>query len=104
MSSRLKESLVPKRRPTSPGALLRLDYLEPRGLSITRLAAAIGCSRKHMSGIVNGHVRLEPVMAARLGKVLGTSSAFWLNLQSNLDVWEAEQENRRWKPLEVFAA
>ena len=99
-----KESLRPKRRPTSPGVMLRLDYLEPRGLTITRLAAALGCSRKHMSGIVNGHVRIEPIMAARLGKVLGTSAAFWLNLQANLDVWEAEQENLRWKPIETFAA
>ena len=31
-------------------------------------------------------------MAARLGRAFDTSSRFWLNLQTNHDVWEPERE------------
>jgi addiction module HigA family antidote len=92
------------RRPTLPGVMLREDYLRPRRVSVARLAAAVGCSRKHMSDIVNGRVRLEATMAARLGKVLGTSAQFWVNLQANVDAFDAERETRNWKPRATYRA
>ena len=93
-----------KRRPTLPGVILREDYLKPRRVSISALAEVVGCSRKHMSQIVNGRVRLEAPFAARLGKVFDTSAQFWINLQANVDAFDAEQEIRRWKPAAVFPA
>ena len=80
-----------KRRPTPPGTMLRELYLGPRGVTITAFASAVGCSRKHMSDIVNGRVPMDAEMAARVGKVLGTSTRLWVNLQANLDVWNAER-------------
>ena len=47
-----------KRRPTPPGTMLREMYLRPRRVSVARFAAAVGCSRKHMSDIVNGRARI----------------------------------------------
>ena len=93
-----------KRRPTLPGVILREDYLKPRRVLVSALAEAVGCSRKHMSLIVNGRVRLEAPIAARLGKVFGTSAQFWINLQANVDAFDAEREIRRWKPTAVFPA
>ena len=66
--------------------------------SVVRLAAALGCSRKHLSQIVNNRVRLEPEMAARLARVLGTSTRFWVNLQANVDAYDADRAARKWKP------
>ncbi|MGQ0663714.1 MAG: HigA family addiction module antitoxin [Pseudomonadota bacterium] len=92
------------RRPTLPGEILREDYLRPRGISIAKLAAAVGYSRKHLGDIVNGKVRLDANLAARLAKVLGTSAQLWVNLQANVDAYDAERAARRWKPAAVFRA
>ena len=91
-----------KRRPTLPGVILREDYLKPRRISVSRLAAVIGCSRKHMSEIVNGRARLEAQLAARLARVFGTSAQFWVNLQANVDAFDAERAARKWRPAAVF--
>ncbi|MBM3564591.1 MAG: HigA family addiction module antidote protein [Alphaproteobacteria bacterium] len=96
--------LKSKRRPTPPGMMLREMYLKPRRVSVARFAAAVGCSRKHMSEIVNGRTRLEPDMAARIARVLGTSIRLWINLQANLDAYDAERAARKWKPATVFRA
>jgi antitoxin HigA-1 len=87
------------RRPSAPGAILRELFLEDRNISVSALAEAIGYSRKHVSQIVNGKARIEPEMAARLGKVLGTSTDIWLDLQAAVDAWDATQEAREWQPV-----
>lgn len=92
------------RRPTEPGEILLAHYLEPRGVSIARFAKAVGCSRKHMSNVVHGKARLEAPLAARMAKVLGTTTQFWLNLQNAVDVYDAEREIADWEPEERLAA
>jgi addiction module HigA family antidote len=92
-----------RRRPSAPGDIIRAHYLDERGVTIAALARAIGVSRKHMSDIVNGHARVEPVVAAHLAKVLGTSTALWLNLQAAVDAWDADRETRSWKPSMRFS-
>ncbi|MBI4967817.1 MAG: HigA family addiction module antidote protein [Rhodospirillales bacterium] len=87
-----------KRRPTPPGTLLFEMYLKPRRISVSRFAAAVGCSRKHMSAIVNDRARLEPDLAARIARALGTSTRLWLNLQAGIDAHDAERTLGRWKP------
>lgn len=91
------------RRPTPPGQILQLHYLEPRAITIAAFAAAIGVSRKHMSGIVNGRARLEPALAARIAKVLRTTTEFWINLQAAIDAFDADRAAKRWKPTTIFA-
>lgn len=87
-----------KRRPSTPGDIIRGHYIEDRGITVTALGRALGVSRKHMSGIVNGHARIEPAIAARLAKVLGTTTALWLNLQAAVDAWDADRMARKWRP------
>ena len=94
--------LARKRRPSTPGDIIRAHYLDERGVSVAALARAIGVSRKHMSDIVHGRSRIGPSMAARLAKVFGTSTALWLNLQAAVDAWDADREARSWKPLYRF--
>ncbi len=93
-----------KRRPTPPGTMLREMYLKPRRVPVARFAEAVGCSRKHMSDIVNGRVRLEPDMAARIARVLGTSTRLWINLQASVDAFDADRAARKWKPATVYRA
>src|SRR6185369_16856249 len=81
-----------KRRPTRPGVILKEHYLSPRSISISGFADAVGYSRKQISAIVNGNAPIEPSLAARMAKVLGTTADFWLNLQTAVDAFDAEQE------------
>lgn len=92
-----------ERKPTAPGEILREHYLEPRGITITEFAEVIGCSRKHLSHIINGTARIEAGLASRIAVVLGTTPQFWLNLQNAVDIYEAKQEIRNWKPVKIFS-
>ena len=59
------------RRPTTPGTILAERYLAPHEISIAAFARACGVSRKHMSGIVHGHLAINADMAARIAAALG---------------------------------
>ena len=90
------------RRPSLPGEILKTLFLEPRNITISEIAEVLGVSRKHMSQIVNGHARFDPMIAARLAKVLKTSVEVWVGLQADVDAWEAKRAARRWKPAKTL--
>jgi antitoxin HigA-1 len=78
------------RRPSLPGEILAELYLAPHEISIAAFAEACRVTRKHMSGIVNGHVAITAEMAARIAAALGTTAQYWLNLQNAVDLYDAE--------------
>lgn len=77
--------------PPHPGEILRADYLEPLGLSVTEAARALGVTRKTLSAILNARAGISPAMAHRLSKALGTTPEFWVNLQMQYDLWQARK-------------
>ena len=92
-----------QRQPQHPGAILRRNILEPAGLSVTDSARYLGITRKAMSEFLNGKARCSLAMAKRLSIATDSNVSFWLNLQTRLDVWEAEQlqvENVRPLPVQ----
>jgi antitoxin HigA-1 len=93
-----------KRKPTHPGVILRNHYLAPRGITVSELARASGLTRKHVSNIVNGSAPTSPESALRISKVLGTTPQLWLNLQSQLDLYEARMKLKSWRPAAVHGA
>jgi len=81
------------RQPAHPGRILKNLYLSPLSISNTKLAETGGVSRKTISQIVNEHKPVTPNMALRLSRAFpNTSAEFWLNLQKNYDLWQAEQD------------
>lgn len=83
--------------PAHPGEILRELYLAPLDLSVTKLAEALGVSRKALSHIINGHKSVTPDMALRLAQAFPpTAAGFWLNLQKNYDLWHAQQRSQGW--------
>ena len=80
------------RKPTSPGDILRYEFLEPADITQTQLASHIGCDKKTINRIINGHTRVTPKIARLLAAALGTTDRFWLHLQNAVDLYEAEQE------------
>lgn len=78
--------------PPHPGAILRELYLVPMRLTVIETASALGVTSKHVSGIVNGRVRITADMAIRLAAALGTDAQTWVNLQAQHDLWVASQK------------
>lgn len=64
-------------------------------VTVSAFANKVGISRKHLSDIVNDRARVTPAVAVRLAHALGTSAALWINLQSAVDLFDAEREFAR---------
>ena len=78
-----------ERRPIHPAEILREDSLPEYGLSVTALAEAAGVSRQSVNELLRERRAPTPEMALRLGRLFGNSPEFWLNLQRNVDLWDA---------------
>ena len=77
---------MPMHSPPHPGRLVHNGCLEPLGLTVTEGARALGVSRQALSNLVNGHSRISPEMALRLGKAFDTDPELWVRLQANHDL------------------
>lgn len=83
--------------PAHPGKVLK-EFIAD--FTITEIAQRLGITRVMLSRIINEKAPITPDMAIRLSQLLETSSAFWLNLQSQYDLWQLEQQPRfEVKPL-----
>lgn len=81
-----------EREPTSPGEILREEFLRPLGLTQKEVATHLGCDVKVINRIVNGRSAVTASMALRLAAALGTTPEFWLNAQKAVDLYRAQQE------------
>jgi|HubBroStandDraft_1064217.scaffolds.fasta_scaffold38900_3 addiction module HigA family antidote len=73
-------------KPPHPGEIIKEDYLLPLGMSVSRLAGALGIGTARLNEIVLGKRGITADTALRLARCLGTSAEFWLNLQSLNDL------------------
>ena len=78
-----------RREPTTPGEILREEFLAPLGLTQRQLAEHLGCDLKVINRIVNGRAAVSVDMALKLGAALRTSPDFWLNAQKAVDLFRA---------------
>jgi antitoxin HigA-1 len=82
--------------PAHPGEILKEMYIAPLGVTVTKVAEALGVTRKHVSAIVNGRAPVTPDMAVRLAGVFGTEPEIWVNLQAQYDLGSCgSRRNRR---------
>jgi addiction module HigA family antidote len=103
MTTTIKAALM-MHNPPHPGEILRKLYLVPTRVTVIEAAKALGVTSKHVSGIVNGHVRITADMAIRLAAALDTEAQLWVNLQAQHDLWVASQKKPpNVKPLRQVA-
>lgn len=69
-----------------PGEILMEEFLKPYNISQYRLAKDINVPARRINEIVHGTRAITANTALRLGKFFGTSSQFWLNLQSRYEL------------------
>lgn len=86
-----------------PGYYLK-EMVEESGLTQEDFAKRLGTTPKNLSVLINGDQNLSIDLAAKLSRMLGTSIAYWLNLQQIYDEMRAEfiSEEELKKEREVF--
>ena len=71
--------------PIHPGEHLA-EFLEELGISQYRLAKTIGVPPRRINEIVHGRRSVTADTALRIGRALGLTPEFWLNLQRMYDL------------------
>jgi antitoxin HigA-1 len=72
------------KNPPHPGLSVRLNCLEPFGLSVTEGAKALGVSRTTLSRLINGQAGVSADMAIRLAKAFGATPDVWIRMAGGL--------------------
>ncbi len=83
------------RAPRHPGEILQRLFLNDMGLTQSDLAYHLNWKPGKINEIVNKKRGITAETALALADALKTSPEFWLNLQSNYDLWQAEQNHRK---------
>lgn len=94
----------PKRKPTHPGEILRLDVLPALEMTQTDFAQRLGVSRLTVSELLHGKRAMSADMAIRVGRLTGTTPESWLRMQEALDIWALEKNPKRYRHIEPVAA
>ena len=88
--------------PAHPGELLA-GWLDDLSVRVTTFAAHIGISRVMLSRVVHGHAAVSADMDLRLSEALGTTPGYWLALQTQRDLWTAQQSAKERKRIKRMA-
>ncbi len=84
-----------QRAPTTPGEILKEEFLVPLGLTQRQLADHISCDIKVINRIVNGRSAVTAPIALKLAASFKTTPEFWLNAQEAVDIWRASRRVKR---------
>jgi len=88
--------------PAHPGEVLR-EWI-PEGMTVGQAAGQLGISRVTLSKILNGKAGITADMALRLAAWFNTSAEVWANMQTQWEIWQAEQAPRPViRPLKLAA-
>jgi addiction module HigA family antidote len=95
---------MPMKNPPHPGLSVRLDCLEPLGLTVTEGAKILGVTRQTLNNLVNGKAGISAEMAVRLAKAFGGTAEVWLRMQMSYDLAQVRKYESRIKVRRVERA
>ena len=72
--------------PTSPGEMLRDEFLKPMGLSNYRLAKEIDVPAQRIGDIISGKRGITADTDLRLCRFFGLTDGWWLRLQGDYEM------------------
>ena len=78
-------------RPAHPGQFIRMEVIEPLGLSVTEGAKILGVTRPALSALLNGRAALSTGMALRIEKAFGSKMDTLLRMQTAFEIAEARE-------------
>ena len=83
---------MPMKNHPHPGRIVRQEYLEPLGLTVTEAARVLGVARQTVNNLVNEKAGISAEMAVRLSKAFGPSPDMWVRLQANYYLSQVRQD------------
>lgn len=87
--------------PPRPGLAVRLDCLEPPGLTVTEGAKILGVTPQMLNNLVNGKAGISAEMAVRRSKTFGSTAEVWLRMQVAYDLARVRKYESRIKVRRV---
>ena len=75
-----------------PGVYLK-DDMETLKISVRAASRITGFPIKTIKELINGKIRIDEAIAAKLERLTGEPAYFWLTIQSNYDDWVMKNEN-----------
>ncbi|SDY06214.1 addiction module antidote protein, HigA family [Flavobacterium degerlachei] len=83
--------MIPKMRNVHPGAILKMELVEGRKLSVSEISKMLDTTETNISKILNGYASISHNMALKIEAVFGVSAAFFMRLQATYDLEEASK-------------
>ncbi len=77
---------MPMKNPPHPGRHVRVNCLEPLGITVSDGAKALGVARQTLNNLLNEKSGISPEMSVRLEKMGWGTADGWLRLQMNYDL------------------
>ena len=71
--------------------ILKEEFMDPLNLSAYRLAKDIGVPTSRIQDILHDRRKITAETSIRLGRYFGLSDRYFLNLQNDIDIREAEE-------------
>lgn len=81
-----------KRRPSSPGEILNMEFMIPMSLTQKVLADHISVDIKVINRLINNKTSLTTEMAFKLASAFDTTPEFWLNSQTAVDLYDVHNK------------
>ena len=75
-----------------PGEILLEEFIRPMGLSLAEVSRATGIPASRLTEITKCRRRITAETALRFAEFFGTSAGFWIGLQAEHELEEAERE------------
>ncbi|WP_375619768.1 HigA family addiction module antitoxin [Bartonella sp. TS25HLJMH] len=80
--------------PAHPGEVLKVAFLEEMGITIQRLADHLHMTRASLSRVINGHASMSTELAVKLELAGFSKAKFWLDMQTNYNLWQTMQQTQ----------
>ena len=95
--------------PSHPGRFIKMEVIDPLGLSVTDAARVLGVTRPALSALLNGRAALSPEMALRIEKAFAVRMDTLLRMQTAYEISlarrnEAAIKVERYVPVPADAA
>ena len=73
------------------GQILRMEFMEPLGMSAAELAASIAVPPERVERLLDGRQPIDGELDLRLARYFGMSEGFFLGLQNDYELLEAKR-------------
>ena len=76
-------------QPSHPGQFVKMEIIEPLGLTVTDASKVLGVARPTLSTLLNQRSALSPEMALRIEKAFGVKMDTLLRMQTAYEIAQA---------------